>query len=233
METNGKLFIEKETLRNIKGTAIIMMIIHHVLTIPNWWPSYFKASDMLIWFARHFNVPTKLCVYIFAFITGYYYFYSKNKGSYKYSLLKITKLLINYWLVLLVGFVLTCFISKTEINLLMFIKEMFGLTNNILCFSWYVPFYCISILLLPLIYKVLSYSKTTCLFCFIFPIIIGKLLKFFIPDDAILYTLISDLRIYFPCMVFGFSASRYNLFEDFDNTINSIVSKNILEALYI
>ena len=59
----------------IKGMAIVLMFVHHFFCFPTWYVdgiSYPKLTG----FAEFFRFPTKICVSIFAFLTGYAY--SKN-----------------------------------------------------------------------------------------------------------------------------------------------------------
>ena len=55
-------------------------------------------------FASLFNSPTKLCVCIFAFINGWTFAF--KTVSWKEALLKIKKLLLNYWCVAIPAFII-------------------------------------------------------------------------------------------------------------------------------
>ena len=55
-------------------------------------------------FASLFNSPTKLCVCIFAFINGWTFAF--KTVSWKEALLKIKKLLLNYWCVVIPAFII-------------------------------------------------------------------------------------------------------------------------------
>lgn len=82
--------ISKETTAKIKGIAIILMIIHHFLAYPFWlidgvtYPNVNRlGEDLNVWI----ECSTKICVSIFAFITGYGY-YLRNNQTIKYGLKK-------------------------------------------------------------------------------------------------------------------------------------------------
>ena len=61
----------------LKGIAVIFMFVHHMFTFPRWYIdsiSYPELKD----FASFFCSPFKLCVGMFAFLTGYSYFFTKD-----------------------------------------------------------------------------------------------------------------------------------------------------------
>ena len=63
-----KYYISKDTSMVIKGIAILLMIVHHMFTFPNWIIGGYEPNLL---FAMYFNVPTRICVGMFAFITGW------------------------------------------------------------------------------------------------------------------------------------------------------------------
>lgn len=65
-------FIERDETNIIKGIAIVFMFIHHFFTIPSLW-----ISD--IYNLAPFSECFKICVPIFAFLTGYFYFLPVKK----------------------------------------------------------------------------------------------------------------------------------------------------------
>ena len=88
MELAAENYIKREYTNIIKGLAIIIMFAHHFLTFPEWIIQgvNFSASDT---FADFFNLPLKICVSLFAFLTGYFYYFRKKK-TVKYSVKKAT-----------------------------------------------------------------------------------------------------------------------------------------------
>lgn len=80
---HNNIFFKKEYTDLIKGIAIIMMFLHHFFTFPAWhsavitYPVFDRYAEML-------NEPMKMCVPIFAFLTGYFYWFTKKKNL-KYS----------------------------------------------------------------------------------------------------------------------------------------------------
>ena len=73
-----KPFWSREMTGVLKAIAILLMFVHHFFSFPSFHPdnvSYSWAQT----FSEFFTAPTKICVGIFAFITGYMYFFSKKK----------------------------------------------------------------------------------------------------------------------------------------------------------
>lgn len=98
-------FIKKDITNLLKGIAIILMITHHFFTFPNWYIEVISYPS-LISFSTYFCVPTKICVSIFAFLTGWSYAFNKNQNI-KYSINKIVKFLINYWIIYFILLLIT------------------------------------------------------------------------------------------------------------------------------
>lgn len=96
----------------IKGMAIIMMVYHHFFG----WPNRILISNAFnVIQIYNVNVVTflaqvcKLCVCVFAFLSGYGMFFSYEKfrggDAVRYCLLKVLKLLTIYWSILVLEIV--------------------------------------------------------------------------------------------------------------------------------
>ena len=85
--------------KQLKGIAITLMIVHHFFGYPTWYISGI-AYPGLEGIADTICVTSKTCVGIFAFITGWTYALHQDK-SFKYSLKKIWRILVDYWVVYL------------------------------------------------------------------------------------------------------------------------------------
>ena len=135
-----------------------MMFVLHFFAYPTWWGrdiSYPLIEKFLPYLLPYCRFPLKLCVPIFCFISGYFYFFNKSK-SYKYSFLKITDILITYWTVFFLFAIIATVFVKYNYTFWNFIAECFALKRPTMYFCWYVNFYIIFILLLPLITKIMS-----------------------------------------------------------------------------
>ena len=149
--------ISKETTAKIKGIAIILMIIHHFLAYPFWLIDGVNYPNVNI-LGENLNVwiecSTKICVSIFAFITGYGY-YLRNNQTIKYGIKKILKFLEKYWFILFIIFIpIALIVGEEEINLTTILLNIFAIDERIIYFAWYVYFYIFAMLTLPLLKKI-------------------------------------------------------------------------------
>ncbi len=158
-------FWSKKMTGILKSVAIILMFIHHFFSIQRYLPSdhpYAWAAD----FEKYFTAPTKSCVAIFAFITGYMYFFSKKK-SFESSLKSCGNLLIRYWVIAFPLLALAVVSGVYQASFSNIILELFGLQGNVMCFAWYVYFYLFIMLFLPLMVKLFR-NKTWLLLLLLF-----------------------------------------------------------------
>lgn len=72
----------------IKGVAILIMLLHHFIVIP--------FSEFPIW-VRHIGAACKICVALYAVLSGYGYFFAREK-TVRYGVKKIWGLLQIYWI---------------------------------------------------------------------------------------------------------------------------------------
>ena len=140
-------YIDKDKTDIIKGIAIIFMLIHHFFTYPMWFVHQYQYMDIDT--ANMFREPFKICVCIFAFLTGYFYVFAK-KQTYQYSLRKITDLWLNYFIVFLLLMSVALMLGCWKITAKSFILESLSVENEIVNLAWYVKLYTITMLILPL-----------------------------------------------------------------------------------
>ena len=208
-------YFEKNTTAIIKGVALVMMFVHHFFTFPEWWMDGIDYPILKV-LAPYFREPLKICVPIFCFLTGYFYYYNKDK-SFLYSARKITDILIDYWCV----FFLFAFIAirtvhyvYTPIN---FLKEMFALTRPTMKFCWYVYFYYSFMLIFPLIVKALSKNIHFDLFIstLLLPVLLRVVIKIFgiFIVNSTIEQVLNSLALWFPSVLVGFVFAKNELFE--------------------
>lgn len=222
-------FFDKNTTLVIKGLAILLMTAHHFLFYPEFWLED-VSYPILKSLAPIMESPTKLCVSIFCFLTGYFYFYNKNK-NFKYSLKKITDVLVSYWIVFIVFAIIAITSVHYEYNLVDFIAELFALKRPTMYFCWYIYFYIIVMLLLPLISRAMS--KNIFIDLFITVILfdaIYRLIYMFDPFDSeantIFLSVLKDVRIWIPNVFAGYIFASYDLFRKmFDLNMKLIKNK--------
>ena len=90
-----KAYMDREITALVKGVALIFMFAHHFFFYPDWYVSGISYPGILP-LVRYFQNPTKICVVVFAFITGYFYHFTREK-TIRYSLGKIGQFLVSYW----------------------------------------------------------------------------------------------------------------------------------------
>jgi len=161
-------------------------------------------------FAQYFNSPTKLCVCIFAFISGWAYAL-KEIHTLGESFKRIEKFLITYWVVCLPALAFATAFGGYELTIRS-VLETIGLTSDVMIFCWYVAFYIVSMLLLPILYRFFDRSLLWSLATgIILPIIIFAGFRE-VFEDTVLETLFNNLKHWFPCVSVGYVCNRYKLF---------------------
>lgn len=171
-------------------------------------------------FATLFNSPTKLCVCIFAFINGWTFAF-KNV-SWKEALLKIKKLLFNYWCIAIPALIVAIIFCGNSISPLTISKELLGLSSYVMIFAWYVPFYCVSIIVMVPLQKLMSKNaEVGVVFGVIIPIIIFAVLKK-LPLGGEIKTLFNNLKHWFPCIAVGFMSYKYRWLEKIDRYLGRV-----------
>ena len=142
-----KNYINRDKTEIIKGIAIIFMLIHHFFTYPAWFVHDYEylSGNM----ADILREPFKICVCIFAFLTGYFYACTK-KQNYRYSLRKITDLWVNYFVVFLILYIVAVILKCFPLSLKSFVLESLSVENQIINLAWYVKLYMVAMLILPI-----------------------------------------------------------------------------------
>lgn len=212
-------YIDRSTTAALKGLALLFMFAHHFFTFPGWYVEGI-AYPGIFPFVRFLQNPLKICVVLFAFLTGYFYVFSSRK-TLKYSLQKITDVLVSYWLVYLPLMALALALGCWKFSLSGFVKELFALERPVMVFCWYVYFYCISMAILPLLDR-LSTGKPLAdsalmllLPTAVFTILRGMAEYEFGLENHPLVEVLNFMREWFPCMAVGWLCGRYAFFETY------------------
>jgi len=214
----------------IKGIATIMMVYHHFFGWPNriLIPDAFNAIQVNgVNLTSFLAQSCKLCVCLFAFLSGYGLFYSYSKlgrrDAGKYCLNKIVKLLVVYWSILLVACVFMRFNSK-ELYAGIILENILLIKTNLLHTSWYVRFY-IEAMLALLIYQVSVRRKC------IWKELCGTV---FLQGIAYIVNPVNTFTHYFPVFMLGYVFAKYKLYEKLYNHIhNMLVFLLSLVALFV
>ena len=161
--------------------------------------------------APYFCPSLWLCVSVFAFLTGYVYCLGSHK-TYRYSLRKITDLLVSYWSVFFPLAVIAAALGY-QYTLKDFLEEMFALYHPTMFFCWYVCFYDCCMLLLPLLSRVMG--KNIHIDLFLSLVMVPAVLQLILHDTGsdTVHRMLNNLHSFFPVLLSGFIFARYGLFE--------------------
>lgn len=220
-----KSYLSYDTSAVMKGIALIFMFIHHFFTFPNWYVEGISYPE-LAFLVDHFCMPFKICVSVFAFLTGYFYYFAPNKNI-KYSFRKITDFLIMYWMIYLPYLLAAILLGYYDVPWTDAVLELFALKHHVMTFGWYVYFYTISMLILPVMVK-LSEKNTAraVIFGILLPVIVCTVCMQKISNKMI-YAVVNDMRVWFPCIAIGFIFGRFSLFNVFFDDIFKVkIEKN-------
>lgn len=223
----------------IKGIAILMMVLHHLFSQV----SRFNKFDVSFApftqdFVVNVSLMMKICVSIFAFITGYGLLKSIAKTSLdrtsviKWNITRLLKTMSGFYFVYIIAFVVTQvlsglpmekYFSGSKIKGIVYVLADFtGLTSlfdtpRLLETWWYMSAAIIFILIVPIIYSIAK--KIGYLPVVVVIIILPRLLNTGFPGGTNPYSFILP-------MVFGMIFSDYNLFEK----LSEIMPKNKIAA---
>ncbi len=214
-------FIRREDTNVIKGIALAFMLIHHFFTFPEWFPEN-VSYPIIERIGDFFNRPFAICVSIFAFLTGYFYYFTTDR-SYKYSLRKSTDLWVHYLFAFMLLLIPAVLLGCYEFNVVKFGMECVGLYLPTMKFCWYVIFYCMAIFALPLFAK--SYDRSpvlTLIISVLGPVCLSKILEPVASNRV--GGLIYDLSTYlsqFGSVASGYVFAKHNLFEKIEGSVGT------------
>ena len=201
----------------IKGLAIIFMVAHHCFGFPSWYIEGIDYSTVIILgmtMSDWITYSTQICVSLFAFLTGWAYFFNE-KPSLIYSIKKIASFLKYYWLILLLIFIPAAAVFAQYVpSVKSVLLNMFAARVDFVSFAWYVYFYTFTMLTLPLAIKIM---KGKPLFDFFFATAYCVLLYNLISHVDIfgsnLTSALLNCLYWYPCVLVGYLFAKYDLFS--------------------
>lgn len=195
----------KQTTQMIKGVAILIMIAHHFLV----YDFGMGFSNTWVGIGSHF----KICVGIYAVLSGYGYFFSKEK-TLKYGLKKIWGLLQIYWISLFTLFIPAALYGGWKLNAKNLIINLFAFGPNLNWNAWYVYFFMFCMLTMPFIHKIFRFNLLVNLsIAVVVPYSIETAIHVLVPN----YQEITVLQVLFDCMHYlsiyfvGYLMAQYNV----------------------
>ncbi len=208
----SSFYIDRRTTNVIKGVALIFMFVHHFFTFPEWLVDGIEYSWIDV-FATYFNSAFKICVPIFAFMTGYFYCFSKNK-TFRNSLKKASDLWVVYVLVFFVMLVPALYFGVYERSIVKFVAEVLSVYTPTMMFCWYVPFYIIVMLLFPFVSKGLEKNPfVTAALVVTVPVVLRYGNLILQNGPFVLLCDIIDNLSWISCIISGYLFARYKIFD--------------------
>ena len=217
-----------ETSKYLKAVAIVMMIVHHFFAFPN----RLMANDLFVSIGSIQGKPIeqiigemcKLCVCIFAFISGYgtYISFRKKeivKERLSYVIKKIVNIISKYWVVMICFFIPILIIYK-KISIMEILNNMLLNSFSIVHTGWYVAFY-FEAMVFIFFYSIIE-QKGYILDAFVC-IAIPVILEILLPGNMFSH--------YFPTFMLGYIFSKHKLYDCYENKINSTNLKKVISVV--
>lgn len=166
----------KKEAQLIKGIAIILMFYHHFFGFPSW-----LASDcgFIHTYIGGYSLEgalasfSKICVGLYAFISGYVLFYQFDIYSdIKLIFLRALRFLFNYWFVFSIFIIFGIIFNEPLPSFTRFLQQCFGISTATgfnweffdaihPVFAWYVSFYLMFLFISPLLAKLCRFNFAT------------------------------------------------------------------------
>lgn len=213
----------------IKGIAIILMVVHHlwgfndVKDFSGFWSN---IGPLMIALGK----AGKICVAIFAFISGYGIYCSYSKHNKYYTLLKkVGKTFVMFWKVA-IPFLMVLFIIKIiPFSIVDLVKNLFCISCSYNGTWWYLNTYIIYIIIFPIIFYALKNKLSTIILCLI-SIPICRYLSYIVFENG--YNIYSYYFLYYlPIFVIGSTFARFNLLNKL--TFKGKIKSSKILFLYI
>ncbi len=215
----------------LQGIAILLMLHHHFFTVPSTDHVFFlnvEAVRLTAWFG-------KICVGLFAFVSGYGIYHSFQKHhrktffttlftEYKASLFHILKIFIKFWIVLILFVLIETFLLHKPFDAAQFWQNFFAIHVSYNGSWWYLQQYLQFMLLAPLMdcfFHTFSNKRETLIKWGFFGVLLilsmSLVLLGFLQNPSLLTWLLSlpsKLQISFT-LVFGvgYLMARFQLYE--------------------
>lgn len=200
-----KILFDKKCTTIIKGIAIVLMVCHHMWgfeTLRDFDGIWIDLAPILIALGK----AGKICVAVFAFISGYGIYLSYDKKRNVLSLYKkIMSVMFHFWRTVIPILALLFILNFLPFEWDAFIKNMFCISTSYNGTWWYLQTYIIYIILFPLLYLILNRNILSVFFCIV-SMTLGRYITYFLPVNYIYYFL-----YYLPFFLIGALFAKNNL----------------------
>jgi hypothetical protein len=234
--TEEILRFSKRDTTLIKGIAIILMVCNHLYPIAEWiYPEnqYISVSLGTKTLAAYWGGFSKICVAMFALLTGMamFYTYSNKKliNAYQHTLKKLPSFYTTYWIILITVFLPVIAIvwgRDAIISASSLIGNFTGYMTTFCKIAWYVRFYFELVLTFPIIvicYRYLislfRFDKTNLIALLVFICILGEASNY-LPDKIEYFA--SEYLNYISVVVVGYWIAEKQMFTRLADKIKNL-----------
>ena len=213
------MILSREITNRIKGIAIILMIMTHLFGLFTINSSYFAISlfntDKTL--EEVIGKTADICVYLFAFISGYglchSYSNKKPKELFFTTLNKLIRFLLCYWLVILVIFLPFYVVNQgSNFQFIELVKTLFG-HHGFFSYGWYVYFYITLLITLPFVGKLLDKNKWLSLVISYIPLFVLYFVFNRLQDKVPYYDNLCVLIFAYMTSLVGYAFAKHNFFD--------------------
>lgn len=237
--------LSKEDSLRLKGVAVLFLLFHHMFYTTKQFEGYvvdfYPLNEGLV---IDISAMLKICVCIFAFISGYGLFASVNNtknqsNTNKWITIRYIKLIGPFLFVYILSFVVTAIINGFPIHkyfdgsrfagLAYLLIDAFGLaglfgTPSLLGSWWYMSAAIVFIAIVPVVYW--AQDKLGWIATFILVIALPRLFGINFPGSNCPYTFI-------PILMLGMLSNKYKLFQYIDSALSKRFQVNSNSVPYI
>ncbi|EJP92462.1 acyltransferase family protein [Bacillus cereus] len=166
--------ISKSDAKMLKGAAILLMLLLHLFgrkEVNGMYENFITINGTpLVYYLALFG---DACVPIYCFVSGYglyVIFYKEQRLSVSRNCIRILKLLVNYWIVLVLFIIVGFLAGKSEIfsgGIIKFLLNVFVLSSSYNGAWWFLQTYIILVFSAPLLTKLVrKYNSLSLLLIF-------------------------------------------------------------------
>ena len=227
-------YFDTLTFNSIKGIAVILLFILHFFASSDLWLPEFRNPSFQL-FEKYFCYSANMCVAIFAFLTGYGFWFSSGKNFVR-TVRKAYAVLSVYWEIYFLFLAIAAITGiYTEFNIKKIGLSLIGLDENnvigdIIAFHWYLAFYLAVLVLLPAFHYLLSRRENVLrdiFYLMLAPLFIFSCLGNLVSSFYCLKRFLVDLVLWFPCVGMGYITARYSVFERIDLLFYRLCNKGV------
>lgn len=226
--------ISKEQSKMLQGLAILMMLYHHLFSTPEALgiPYYSVLNFGGINIELHMAWFFKICVAIYAFVSGYGLcrrlsdFHQKRPEisfvkcvglEYRLILKQLLGLFLQYWLVFFIFVPIGFIFYGNTFTFSEFILNLLGFSSSYNGAWWYMLFYLKALISLPVIdilFTVFKDKRSKIVKWIVYGILILVVMFGFIFERDLFYVSLEFFQpAFYLCFLMGFFLSRFHVYE--------------------